>query len=123
VHDVCRAGVSGCVSHLQHHSQQREIFVEKVEIVKEKKMKFRLYITENALHSNKAIINLKHLLQKLDLRSYQLEILDIHKHSHLAVADKVQVVPTLLKLTANNPIRLIGDLANQELVKRKLKLG
>lgn len=97
--------------------------MEKVEIMKMKKMKFRLYITENALHSNKAIVNLKHLLQKLDLRNYQLEILDIHKHSHLAIADKVQVVPTLLKLSSNNPIRLVGDLANQEQVKRKLQLG
>lgn len=89
---------------------------------KTKKMKFRLYITENAIHSNRAIVNFKNLLDHLDLKTYQLEILDIHKHSHLAVEDKIQVVPTLLKLSAKSQVRLIGDLADQQMVIRKLEL-
>ena len=103
-----------------------------VDFIKNKKTKLRLYITENAPHSNKAIVNLKHLLQKIDEKSYQLEILDIHKHSHMAVEDKVQVVPTLLKfptnrsstskLSSKEPVRLVGDLSNQKIVKQKLEL-
>lgn len=86
------------------------------------KVKFRLYITENAPHSNKAIVNLKTLLQQLDSHNYQLEILDIQKHSHMAVVDKVLVAPTLLKLSAKNSIRLVGDLSDPQAVKRKLEL-
>jgi circadian clock protein KaiB len=85
-------------------------------------VRFRLYITENAPHSNKAIVNLKELLRQLDLNNYQLEILDIHKHSHLAIADKILVSPTLLKLSAKSAIRLVGDLSNPQMVKRKLEL-
>ena len=86
------------------------------------KVKFRLYITENAPHSNKAIVNLKNLFQHLDADSYQLEILDIHKHSHLAVADKVLVAPTLLKVSAKSSLRLVGDLSDPQMVKRKMEL-
>lgn len=88
-----------------------------------KKEKFRLYISENAPHSIKAIVNLKRLLQPRDLhQEQQIEILDIHKHAHLAFADKIQVVPTLLKLTGKGSVRCVGDLSNQEMVKRKLNI-
>lgn len=86
------------------------------------KVRLRLYITENAPHSNKAIVNLRDLLQQLDFKNYQLEILDIHKHSHQALADKVLVAPTLLKISSEAVIRLVGDLADAQSVKRKLEI-
>lgn len=91
--------------------------------MKRSKKHLRLYITENAPHSLRSIVNLNNLLNQLNLRQYYfLEILDIHKYSQKALADRVQVVPTLLKFTSKGPIRLMGDLSDQEAVKKTLNL-
>lgn len=90
--------------------------------MRKKKERFRLYISENAPYSIRAIVNLKRLFEQLDLCQGQLEILDIHKHAHMAFSDKIQVVPTLLKLTTKGSVRWVGDISNKEMLRRKFSI-
>lgn len=88
--------------------------------MKEGKTHLRLYITENAPHSNRAIVNLKALCDQMISQDVDYEILDVHKHADLAMKDHIQVAPTLLK--TGEPFRISGDLSNHETVKKELRL-
>ncbi len=75
------------------------------------KLVFRLYITEHAPSSTRAIHNLQTICQTYFADNYEVEIVDTTADPHRAVQDGVRVTPTLLKVSPEPAWSIVGDLS------------
>ena len=80
------------------------------------KLKLRLYLTGNTPTSERALINLKELMENELKTQYELEIIDILENPQLAEDEKIIATPTLLKQLPLPVRKIIGDLSNKETV-------
>jgi circadian clock protein KaiB len=86
------------------------------------KLKLRLYVTGKTAQSERAISNLRDIIDK-DLKDmYVLEIIDILENPQLAEDEKIIATPTLLKELPPPLRKIIGDLSDKEKVLLGLDL-
>lgn len=75
----------------------------------------RLYITGQGARSKAALANLERLCREhLDDDRYEIEVIDLMKYPHLAKADQILAIPTLVRKVPEPIKRVIGDLSNEE---------
>jgi circadian clock protein KaiB len=79
-------------------------------------LQLRLYIAGNAPNSLAAIANAKAICDDHFASKHELEIVDLLQHPTRALADRIIVTPTLLKLSPLPVQRLIGNLSDRNQV-------
>ncbi len=75
------------------------------------KLVFRLYITEHAPSSTRALRNLQTICRQYFDDDYELEIVNTSVNPLRAVQDGIRVTPTLLKVSPEPAWSVIGDLS------------
>ena len=83
-------------------------------------LRLRLYVAGNAPNSLSAIANAKAICAEHFASKYELEIVDLLEEPERALADRIIVTPTLLKLLPLPAQRLIGTLADRAAVLNAL---
>ena len=73
-------------------------------------LQLRLYVAGNAPNSLSAIANAKAICNEHFASKHELEIVDLLEHPKRALADRIIVTPTLLKLLPLPVQRVIGNL-------------
>jgi circadian clock protein KaiB len=87
------------------------------------KFKFRLYISGNTENSAQALSNLTALCEKHLANRHEIELIDVFRDPGRALADRVFMTPTLVRLSPE-PIQLIvGTLAQTTSVLQALGLA
>jgi circadian clock protein KaiB len=76
----------------------------------------KLYVIGQTKNSRRAIDNLKKICEEHLYGRYEIEIIDILKNPHLAKADNIIAIPTLIKELPASVRQIIGDLSNTEKV-------
>ena len=74
----------------------------------------RLYVTGMTPRSTAAFISIKALCEERLQGRYELEVIDLYQHPHLAIDEQIIAVPTLVKKLPAPLRRLIGDLSDEE---------
>ena len=82
----------------------------------------KLYVTGHTANSQKAIENLKTVLEGELKEAYTLKVIDVLKHPQLAEEDKILATPTLTKVLPPPVRKIIGDLSDKEKVLLGLDL-
>ncbi len=76
----------------------------------------RLYVAGQTPKSLTAFANLKRLCEEHLPGQYRLEVVDLAKNPHLAQADQIIALPTLVRRLPEPIKRVVGDLSNSEKV-------
>ena len=76
----------------------------------------KLYVAGQSPKSIKAIANLKKICEENLQGLYELEVIDLYQHPHLAQGDQIVAVPTLIRKLPEPLKRIIGDLSDTERV-------
>lgn len=84
--------------------------------------KFLLYIAGDAPNSAQAQANLMALCLLYLPDRYEIKIVDVFKEPKRALADKVLMTPTLIKVSPSPARRIIGTLSQQQIVLDALGL-
>ena len=84
---------------------------------------FQLYVTGASPNSSRAISNLKILFEKYLESSYQLQIIDVYQQPHFAESVDIIALPLLIRKLPLPERRLIGDMSDEEKIKRSLGLN
>lgn len=75
----------------------------------------RLYVAGENQKSRAALNNLTHLCEThIGAGKYDIEVIDLMKNPHLAKADQILAIPTLIRKIPEPMKRVIGDLSNAE---------
>ena len=82
----------------------------------------KLYVTGRTPRSERAIANLRRIVEAAPESEYELTVVDVLEQPHLAEQDRVLVTPTLIRQIPPPPRRVLGDLSNMELVATGLHL-
>src|ERR1700693_4405818 len=78
--------------------------------------KLRLYVAGQARKSILAFANLQVLCEEHLKGRYQIEVIDLLEHPHMARGDQIVAIPTLV-IKLPHPVRkIIGDLSNTDRV-------
>jgi circadian clock protein KaiB len=75
-------------------------------------LRLRLYIAGNAPNSLRAIANCRAICDEHFASGHELEIVDLLEYPKRALADRIIVTPTLLKLLPLPVQRVIGSLSD-----------
>jgi circadian clock protein KaiB len=81
---------------------------------------FRLYIAGSSQRSLRAVKRIKEICEQELPGLYTLEIIDLYQQPARAIADQIVAAPTLVRRLPE-PIRLVGDLSNDEKVLELFK--
>jgi circadian clock protein KaiB len=76
----------------------------------------RLYVAGQTPRSLLALSNLKRICAEHLSGRYKVEVIDLIKKPHLAAADQILAIPTLVRPLPKPARRIIGDLSNTERV-------
>ncbi len=87
------------------------------------KISLTLFITGQTLRSRSAVYNLQRLSNEALDQNYELNIIDVLEHPHLAEEAKIIATPTLIKTNPPPAKRVVGDLEDREQVLKWLDLG
>ncbi len=82
----------------------------------------RLYVTGMTPRSTQAITSIKSVCEQYLEGRYDLEVIDIYQHPHLAKDEQIIAVPTLVKKLPAPLRRFIGNLSDEERVLLGLDL-
>jgi len=82
----------------------------------------KLYITGQTVNSEKAMKNLKAVLDTQLKELYSLEVIDVLKHPQLAEEDKILATPTVMKVSPPPARKIIGDFSDKKKVLSGLGL-
>jgi circadian clock protein KaiB len=88
---------------------------------KKSKILFRLYITNRAPTSMRALENLRHICRDYFDGGYELEIVDTAKEPGRAMRDGIVVTPTLVKLSPEPQWSVVGDLSDEARVLTSMR--
>jgi circadian clock protein KaiB len=80
------------------------------------KFKFLLYSAENTQNSALAYANLNTMCKTHLGTSYEIEVIDVVRHPQRALADGIRMTPTLIKLSPNPKMTIIGTLSQTKRV-------
>ena len=75
---------------------------------------FRLYVTGETTLSREAEANLRALCKNRLVDDYEIEIVDILESPALAEEEHIVATPTVIRLAPSPPLRVIGDLSDEE---------
>lgn len=84
------------------------------------RFRFRLYIVGGTQNSAQAMINLRHLCRSHLSCRHDIEVIDVVLEPQRALADRVFMTPTLLRLAPGPVLRIVGTLGDGETVLRAL---
>ena len=87
-----------------------------------KYFKFRLYVAGDTLNSMQAIANLKELCRVYLRNRHQIEVVDVFREPKRALADRILMTPTLIKLSPAPAQRVVGTLSQTQNVVMALGL-
>jgi circadian clock protein KaiB len=82
----------------------------------------RLYVAGTTSKSVSALRNLEQLCEEHLASRYHIEIIDLMKKPHLAQADQILAVPTLVRKEATRSRRIVGNLSDTQRVLTSLEL-
>jgi len=85
--------------------------------------KFRLYVAADTPNSNQAVANLRALCRTYLPDRHEIDIVDVFREPHRALADDVRMTPTLLKLSPSPVRRIVGTLSQTQRVLDTLGLA
>lgn len=74
----------------------------------------RLYVAGDSPRSRTALSNLRKLCEERLKDDYEIHVIDLTKLPHLAKADQIIAVPTLVRSIPEPMKRIIGDLSNAD---------
>ena len=74
---------------------------------------FRLYVAGDAPNSIRALANLYAICREHFPECHRIEVIDVVKEPHRALADAILVTPTTVKLLPQPAQRIIGDLSEE----------
>ena len=95
---------------------------ENLPLPEEEIWKMRLYVAGQSSKSLLAIANLQRICEEFLNGRYQIEVIDLIEHPHIARKEQIIAVPTLIKKLPLPLKQIIGDLSNQEKVLHGLEL-
>ena len=75
---------------------------------------FRLYIVGLTPRSTRAVQNLRTFCEAHLAGRYELEVVDLYQQPHLAQADHILAIPTLIRKLPLPPRQFIGDLSEPQ---------
>ena len=78
--------------------------------------KLRLYVAGQTRKSVRAVANLRMLCDEHLKGRYEIEVIDLLEHPHMARGDQIVAVPTLEIKLPQSVQRIIGDLSNTDRV-------
>jgi circadian clock protein KaiB len=76
------------------------------------RLRLRLYVAGNAPNSIRAIENARAICAVHFPATHELEIVDLLEHPQRALADRIIVTPTLIRLSPLPAQRVIGNLSD-----------
>lgn len=76
----------------------------------------RLYVAGQGARSLAAVSNLKRICDVHLGGRYAIEVIDLLEHPHLAKADDILAIPTLVRRLPTPIRKIVGDLSNQDRV-------
>jgi circadian clock protein KaiB len=76
----------------------------------------RLYVTGMTPRSTEAVASIKAICEERLRGRYDLEVIDIYQHPHLAKDEQIIAAPTLVKKLPMPLRRLVGNLSDVERV-------
>lgn len=82
----------------------------------------RLYVTGMTPRSTQAITSIKSVCEQYLEGRFDLEVIDIYQHPHLAKDEQIIAVPTLVKKLPAPLRRFIGNLSDEDRVLLGLDL-
>ena len=77
---------------------------------------FKLYVTGSGNISQKAIEDLKSVLEEKLKEQYTLKIINVLENPELAIKDKISATPTLVKDKPHRDVKLVGNANKDEMV-------
>lgn len=83
---------------------------------------FRLYVAGSSPQSTRALTNLKAICESHLPGRYALTVVDLYEQKEAGRADRIVVLPTLIRHSPLPVRRLIGDLSRTEYVLEDLDL-
>jgi circadian clock protein KaiB len=83
---------------------------------------FTLYVAGVTSKSKAAMINLEKYCEEYLAGRYKIEVIDLFKEPHMAEADQILAIPTLIRKSPAPTRKIIGDLSNTEKVLQCLDL-
>ena len=87
------------------------------------KISLTLFIAGQTLRSQSAVQNLRSFFDAGFDEQYELSIIDVLEHPQLAEEAKIIATPTLIKSNPPPVRRIVGDLADKEVILKWLDLG
>jgi circadian clock protein KaiB len=84
--------------------------------------KFRLYVAGDAQNSAQAIANLTALCRAHLPDRHEIEIVNVIRDPNRALADRILMTPTLVKLAPSPARRIVGTLSQTQPVLKALGL-
>lgn len=81
-----------------------------------KKWSLRLYVAGQTPKSVVALANLRKICEEHMCGAYEIEVIDLMEHPHLAQQDQIVAIPTLVRELPQPIKKIIGDLSNTERV-------
>jgi len=81
----------------------------------------RLYIAKGARTSVAAVANLKQAVADCQGAAAEVEVVDVYQAPKRALADRILVTPTLLRIRPDNVAIMIGDLADRQMLAQFIK--
>jgi circadian clock protein KaiB len=89
---------------------------------KVKEHKFILFVSGMSVKSLKAIENINKICDTYLSGNFDLKIIDVYKHPHLATEYQIIGLPTLIKINPMPNRTIIGDLSETDKVLRILDI-
>lgn len=87
-----------------------------------RQFRFQLFITGHTPRSTEAVANLRALCEEHLEGRYDLEVIDLYQEPARATGHQIIASPTLIKLLPRPLVRMVGNLADREQLRRKLNL-
>ncbi len=88
---------------------------------KKSKILFRLYVSNGAPTSIRALENLRNICRDYFDNGYELEIIDTAKEPGRATVDGIRMTPTLVKLSPEPRWSIVGDLSDEARVLASMR--
>ena len=82
----------------------------------------RLYVAGTTPRSLRAVQNVKRICDAALPNQYVLEVVDVYKEPGRLAKDQVIAIPTLIKFAPGELKRLVGDLSQEDQVRKGLDL-
>lgn len=89
---------------------------------KQIRFRFRLYVANDAPNSAQALANLTALCRTHLPDRHEIEVVDVFREPKRALADRVFMTPTLLRLAPSPVIRIVGTLSQTQPMRQALGL-